>query len=161
MTDMTPPEGEGYDLQRIYAEKKPFWFYWADRWWKLPNLQMIDFEIQVKVATFDFADLTEDAAGVEAAKKKVNDLFDLIMGEEQGAQWRLVSRPIQPMLEILHRWSEHSGAESGESSASNGSSGSTGRPSKRPSKPSTGSGSRRRSAAKPAPVKAAGLSASS
>lgn len=151
MSDLQPPEGEGYNLQRVYAEKaKPFWFFWEDRWWKLPNLQMLDFEVQIQVAEFDFGSLTEDSAGLAEAKEKVNSLFDLIMGEEQGPEWRKTVRPINMINDMLRSWGEHSGSESGESSASDGSSKSTGRPSKPTSKGSTGSASRRRSPARKA-----------
>lgn len=155
--DLQPPEGEGYDLQRVYAEKaKPFWFRWEDQWWKLPHLTMLDFEIQAQVAEFDFAELAADDMDIEESKKKLNELFDLLMGAEQGKQWRDVSRPLPVLLDMIHQWTAHSGGSSGESSASSGSSESTERPSKRTSTASTGSGSRKRSTAKKtAPRKAA------
>lgn len=155
MSDLQPPEGEGYDLQRIYSEKtKPFWFRWEDQWWKLPHLKMLDFEVQARVAGFDFASLAADDMGVDEAKKKVNELFDLLMGVEQSARWSKATRPLEPLLDMIRQWSEHSGGNSGESSASSGSSESTARPSKRTSTGSTESGSRRRSPVKKAARKA-------
>lgn len=151
MTEPTvqqPPEGEGYDLQQVYAEAaKPFWFRWADRWWQLPHLRMLDFEVQAAVESFDFAELTGEGVTAEQAKAKVNELFDLIMGEQQGQDWRKQTRPLPMLLDMLQAWMKHSGAEQGEASASGGSSRSTGRPSKRTSTGSTGSASRRRSKA--------------
>jgi hypothetical protein len=152
MTELGPPEGEGYDLQRVYAEKlRPFWFRWGDRWWQLPHLRMLDFEVQARVEAFDFAALTANEADTELAKRKVNELFDLLMGAEQGQAWQAVSpRPFGMLLDMIQAWSAHSGAEPGEAPASDGSSGSTGRPSKRTSTGSTASASRRRSPAKKA-----------
>lgn len=158
MSDRRPPEGEGYDLQKVYAEKaKPFWFHWEDQWWTLPHLRMLDFEVQARVSEFDFGELAEVSGdeAIEAAKAKVNELFALLMGPEQAAEWAEVSRPLEPLLDMIQQWSKHSGADQGESSASAGSSRSTGRPSKRTSTASTGSGSRKRSTAKKAaPAKA-------
>jgi hypothetical protein len=155
MSDLEPPEGEGYDLQRVYAEKlKPFWFRWDDRWWKLPHLRMLDFEVQAQVESFDFGALT-DSKDIEATKTRVNDLFTLLMGGELGAQWRTTVRPLTMLLDMVNRWVEHSGGTPGEAQASPDSSKSTGRPSKRTSTASTGSGSRRPSRAKKAAPAAA------
>jgi hypothetical protein len=149
VSDRRPPQGEGFDLQRVYAEKtKPFWFRWEDQWWTLPHMKMLDFEVQARVAEFDFAtlaDLGSDPEGIAAARTKVDEFFALLMGDEQGADWAKVSRPLHPLLDMIREWTEHSGGDMGESSASEGSSPSTGRPSKRTSKSSTRSGSRRRS----------------
>ena len=151
--DRQPPAGEGYDLQQVYAEKmRPFWFRWADRWWELPHLRMLDFEVQGQVADFDFSILaTSDSDALEEAKTKLNQLFDLLMGPELAGEWRKVPRPLEVLLDMVQRWSKHSGTDVGESSASDDSSGSTGRPSKPTSTGSTASGSRKRS---PAPRKA-------
>lgn len=150
MTDLQPPEGEGYDLQAVYAEdNKPFWFRWADRWWMIPHLKMLDFEVQAEIENFDFSSVTAPEGGdvdVAAARAKLNELFDLIMGEQQGQQWREVPRPIGFLIEMLNKWTTHSGAKPGEAPASESSSASTGRPSKRTSTGSTASGSRKRSA---------------
>ena len=153
MSEVKPPEGEGYDLQRVYAEQvRPFWFRWADRWWQLPHLKMLDYEVQARIEAFDFGELTSD----DAAKQKINELFDLIMGPEQGAEWRTVTRPANMILDMIRAWAKHSGTEAGEAPASSGSSASTGRPSKPTSTASTASASRKRSPAKKAaPRKAA------
>ncbi|GGN39443.1 hypothetical protein FHR83_006717 [Actinoplanes campanulatus] len=153
MTEFAPPPGQGYDLQRTYAENKPdFWFRWADRWWRLPNMHMLDFDIQVDVMGFQ-GRVSEDNPDVNALKAMVNDLFDLIMDaghEGQASDWRAVKpRPLPMLMDLLSQWSEQSGVDEGESSASTSSSPSTGRPSKRTSKPSTASGSARRSTARP------------
>lgn len=144
MTAPQPPEGEGYDLQAVYAENvKPFWFRWADRWWQLPHLKMLDFEVQARVETFQ--DVIAAADGVDQMRERVNELFDMLMGDVQGADWRMVPRPGNAILEMFQAWAKHSGATEGEASASDGSSRSTGRPSKRTSSGSTGSASRKRS----------------
>jgi len=150
VTEVQPPEGEGYDLQQVYAEKiRPFWFRWADRWWQLPHLKMVDFEVQAKVESFEaLAEKIGD--DVDAAKAEVNALFDLLMGDAQAADWRATARPVGMLFDMLRAWVKHSGAEPGESPASDGSSKSTGRPSKRTSTGSTESASRRRSPAKKA-----------
>lgn len=153
MSTEQPPEGEGYDLQAVYAEKaKPYWFKWQDRWWKLPHLRMLDFEVQAEIEAFDFANLVSDDSTkdeLEAAKEHLNELFDLIMGAEQGKAWRDVERPFNMLMDMLAGWTKHSGAAEGEAPASDGSSKSTGRPSKRTSNGSTASASRKRSPAKP------------
>lgn len=152
-----PPEGEGYDLQAVYAENlKPFWFRWGNRWWQLPHLRMLDFEVQARVESFQ-DDVTAVGDNVDQLRALVNGLFDMLLGEEQGVEWRLISRPGDAILDMIHAWMKHSGATPGESAASDGSSKSTGRPSKRTSTGTTGSGSRRRSTAKkvaPKPVTA-------
>lgn len=144
-----PPAGQGYDLQQVYAEaKKDFWFRWADRWWRLPNLHMLDFELQSKVMGFGALTDGLGAADTSELAGHVNTLFDLIMEsgrEGQAAEWRETVRPIAMLLKLLNQWTEGSGAVEGESSASAGSSKSTGRPSKRTSTRSTGSASRKRS----------------
>lgn len=162
MTDLQPPEGEGYDLQRVYAEKlKPFWFRWEDQWWTLPHPKMLDFEVQAEIESFDFSALTDEGSDIEAAKGRLNTLYDLIMGEEQGTRWRATTRPVQMQLDMLNEWIARAGGQQGEAPASNDSSVSTGRPSKRTSSGSTASGSRRRSPAKKAAAKAATAPASS
>lgn len=147
MTDFAPPPGQGYDLQRTYTENKTdFWFRWADRWWKLSNLQMLDFEVQLQAMSFQ-GRVAEDA-DTATLGSFVNELFDLVLEEGhegQSADWRKVSRPLPALMNILSQWSEHSGADAGESEASAGSSESTGRPSKRTSNAGTASGSRKRS----------------
>lgn len=153
MTSFEPPAGEGYDLQAVYAENsKPFYFRWADRWWMLPHLKNLDFEVQAKVETFDFSMLTGTNVDLDTARNRIDDLFNLVMGDEQGTEWRAVNpRPVNMLLDMLQSWTKHSGVKEGEASASEGSSRSTGRPSKRTSKGSTASASRRRSPAKAAP----------
>jgi hypothetical protein len=125
---------EPYDLQRLYAEKAgtPFEFTWADRVWTLPAMRMLDITVQERLETLDTAAATVDT---------VNQLFDDIMGPEQGAQWRTVPRPLGMVMDLFQAWMEHAQADLGEQEASAGSSKSTGRPSKRTSKRSTGSGS--------------------
>ncbi len=155
MSDRQPPEGKGYDLQAVYAEKAdPFWFRWDDQWWELPHPKMLDFEVQLKVESFDVSALTEagDGEDVEAvAKAKIDELFGLIMGGGQATEWRQVQvRPLQMMLDMFSQWMEHSKAGMGESEASTDSSKSTGRPSKLTSTASTGSGSPQRSRARKA-----------
>ncbi len=148
--EFAPPPGKGVNLQQKYADKlDDFWFFWADRWWKLPNLNLLDFDIQLQVMAFQ-GRVSEDSTDAEALKSLVNDLFDLIMEAGhpgQAADWREVTRPLTMLLGMLGDWSEHSGVDEGESSASTSSSKSTGRPSKPTSKRSTGSGSPRRSTA--------------
>lgn len=124
---------ETYDLQRLYAEKAggPFTFRWADREWTLPNMRMLDIEVQDRIENVD------TSAGVDT----LNTLFDELLGAEQGARWREVVRPLPMILDLFQAWLDHSKGTLGESGASAGSSKSTGRPSKRTSKPSTGSGS--------------------
>jgi hypothetical protein len=157
VSDNEPPEGEGYDLQRVYAEKKkPFWFRWEDQWWKLPHPRMMDFEVQAEIESFDFGSLTQEGGDLEDAKARLNKIYGLIMGEEQAARWReCEARPVQMQLEMLNEWMARTGASQGEAPASDDSSRSTGRPSKRTSTASTGSGSRRRSPSKKVPAKAA------
>lgn len=150
--EFAPPAGQGYDLQRVYSENKPdFWFRWADRWWRLPNLNMLDVEVQVRVMSFQ-GRVSEDNTDAAALLGFVNELFDLLMEaghEGQAADWRDVpARPLSMLMDLLHQWGEQSGADEGEDSASAGSSKSTGRPSKRTSRPSTGSASARRSTAR-------------
>lgn len=124
---------EPYDLQRLYAEKagEPFTFRWADQEWTLPNMRMLDIEVQDRIENLD------TSAGVGT----LNTLFDDLLGAEQGARWREVVRPLPMVLDLFQAWLDHSKGALGESGASAGSSKSTGRPSKRTSKPSTGSGS--------------------
>ncbi len=153
MAERKPPEGKGYDLQKVYAEgAESFWFRWADQWWEMPHPKMLDFEVQVEIEAFDVTSfIPEDAEGrqaVEAARSKMNEFFTMIMGVEQGAEWAKVpSRPLPMMLDMLTQWRDHTKASMGEAPASTGSSKSTGRPSKRTSTASTGSASRRRSKA--------------
>jgi hypothetical protein len=132
-------EKKPYDLQRIYAEKAgdPFDFTWADRVWTLPNMRMLDIEVQERIENLNTAAATAETIFV---------LFDEMMGEEQGQQWRNVRpRPLPMIFDLFEAWLEHSKAELGESAASDGSSKSTGRPSKRTSNASTASGSAKRS----------------
>lgn len=144
-----PPPGAGFDLQQVYAEKKtPFWFRWADRWWQFPHLLMLDFEVQAQVE--DFHKSIDGVTDMDALRGHFNDLFTLIMGAEQSAEWAQVTRPLPAVMTLLNQWLEHSGSDAGESEASAGSSKSTGRPSKRTSTGTTASGSRRRSPAKKA-----------
>jgi hypothetical protein len=156
-TEIAPPPGQGFDLQRTFAEKKAdFWFRWADRWWQLPNLNMLDFEIQIQVMSFQ-GRISEDNTDAATLLAFVNELFDLLMEagrKGQAAEWRQVQRPLPALMTMMSQWSEHSGVDEGESSASADSSKSTGRPSKRTSKPSTGSASRTRSTAR---TRAAGV----
>lgn len=153
MTDRKPPEGTGYDIQREYtAGIEPFRFYWADQWWTIPHRKMLDFEKLLQVAHLEdrFTDLS--AANIDDVAKAVNDTFTMLMGDEQGAEFAKVNRPLDVLMLILNKWGEHSGGaeeQTGESSASNGSSTSTGRPSKRTSKPSTASGSAKPSSRRP------------
>jgi hypothetical protein len=132
-------EKKPYDLQRLYAEKAggPFEFTWGDRTWTLPNLLMLDIEVQDRIENVD------PSGGVES----FNQLFDDIMGAEQGAEWRKQVRPLPMLMDLLQAWTEHSGAQLGEAPASAGSSKSTARPSKRTSTGSTASASRGRSRA--------------
>jgi hypothetical protein len=127
-------EEQGYDLQRVYAEKVggPFRFKWADRWWTMPNMRSLDFEAQDRIENLDAAAATKDS---------LNELFDDLLGKEQGPAWRDVDRPIEMILDMFNAWLEHSKAKLGESPASAGSSKSTGRPSSRTSNASTGSAS--------------------
>ncbi|WP_250029812.1 hypothetical protein [Paractinoplanes maris] len=131
---------EPYDLQRVYAERagKPFEFTWADRVWTLPNLLMLDIEVQDRIENLDPGSSTVET---------FNSLFDDIMGAEQGAEWRQQVRPLPMLMDLLAAWTEHSGAQLGEAPASDDSSKSTGRPSKRTSKGSTASASRKPSRA--------------
>ena len=147
MSDFQPPEGEGYDVQRLSAEQnKPFWFRWNDRWWMLDHIKNFDFKVQHQVESFDFS--FDDGAGIEAYEDRINAMFTLIMGSEQGGDWAQVpNRPVTMMLDVLREWMNRSGVQPGEAPASASSSPSTGRPSKRTSKGSTGSGSRKRSKA--------------
>ena len=139
---------EGYDLQRVYGEKVggPFSFRWADRWWTLPNMLMLDFEVQDRIENLDTTAADKDA---------LNALFDELLGPEQAPEWRKAARPIGALLDMLRQWTEHSKAKLGESPASDGSSKSTGRPSNPTSAASTASNSRKSSTAKRAPRKAA------
>ncbi len=149
MSTRTPPPGKGVDIQADYTKDlDEFWFRWADQWWTLPHFKMLDFEIQLSV--FDMQNFGGDSEqDIETLKDRVNSLFDLILGPEQAPEFRKVSRPLNFLLDTMHRWQEHSEiteAEQGESSASDGSSTSTGRPSRPTSNASTASGSGRRSA---------------
>lgn len=148
MTEFAPPPGQGYDLQRVYTENKPdFWFRWADRWWRLPNLQMLDIEVQLTVMGFQ-GKVTADDADINALRDMVNELFTLVLDEGQqgqGAAFQQTTRPLHALLQLMSQWAEQSGADEGESEASAGSSTSTGRPSKRTSTAGTASGSRKRS----------------
>lgn len=159
MTDFAPPPGEGDDLEAIYAEKiRPYWFRWEGRWWRLPHIQALDFEAQAQLFALDLAglvDKTDASDTVTEAKDKLNALFDLFMGPEQGAEWREVTRPINMLVDLIGRWGAHSGTDAGEPPASTDSSGSTERPSKPTSTGSTASGSRGRSPVKRAPAKKA------
>ena len=132
-------EEQGYDLQRLYAEKVggPFRFRWADRWWELPNMRMLDIELQDRIEKLD-----EAVADLDT----MNALFGDLLGAEQDAEWRKVPRPLGMLLDMFAAWTEHSKAKLGESPASDGSSKSTGRPSKRTSNGSTASASASRSA---------------
>jgi hypothetical protein len=148
MTETQTSDGV-FDLQQVYAEQAgPFRFRWADRVWELPHLRMLDFEVQLKVATF--ADSLTGVTDVEGTRDRINDLFSLIMGVEQGEAWAKVQRPVNMIGQLFEQWTKHSGAAEGESSASNGSSTSTGRPSKPTSTASTTSASRRRTPVKKA-----------
>lgn len=133
-------ESKPYDLQRVYAEKagKPFEFTWGDRVWVLPNLLMLDIEVQDRIERIDTTVSTVET---------FNSLFDDIMGAEQGAEWRQQTRPLPMLMDLLSVWTEHSGAQMGEAPASADSSKSTARPSKRTSKGSTASASRKPSRA--------------
>ncbi len=139
-------EAKVYDLQRVYAEKAgtPFVFTWADREWTLPNILMLDIEVQDRIENLDSAHSTIDT---------FNALFDDIMGAEQGAEWRKQIRPLPMLMDLLQAWTKQSGAQLGEAPASDDSSKSTGRPSKRTSSGSTASGSRKQSPAKKAAAK--------
>jgi hypothetical protein len=148
MTVRKPPPGKGYDLQREYTEGlDPFWFRWADQWWELPHLKMLDFEKQLDVLAMQ--DAIGDIKDAESMKAKMNEVFAMLMGETQNADWVKVDRPIQALYDLLDNWRSHSEVteeDQGESSASDGSSkASTRRPSSATSKASTGSGSRKRS----------------
>lgn len=155
MADRKPPEGKGYDLQKVYAENaEPFWFRWDDQWWSLPHPKMLDFEVQVRVESFNTADLFPDGDDTpddkigEIAKAKMDEFFALLMDDEQAAEWAEVPvRPLPMMLDMLSQWKDHIKAAEGESPASTSSSKSTGRPSKRTSAGTTKSGSPRRSRA--------------
>ncbi|MGX6605667.1 hypothetical protein ACWKSP_26565 [Micromonosporaceae bacterium Da 78-11] len=127
-------EAKPYDLQRIYAEKTggPFRFTWADQVWTMPSMLMLDIELQERIENIDTAATSVDT---------LNTLFDELMGDEQGARWREVSRPLPMLMDMFQAWTEHSKAALGESAASAGSSKSTGRPSSRTSNASTKSGS--------------------
>jgi hypothetical protein len=142
--EFTPPPGKGVDLQQKWeATAEPFWFRWGDRWWRLPHLSMLDFSVQARVESFH--ETIENVTDVEVVTDRVNTLFRLIMGEEQGGAFAHVDRPLNVLLDILNQWITHSGAEPGESAASTGSSTSTERPSKPTSTATTASGSRKRS----------------
>ncbi len=156
-------EDEGYDLQAVYAENaKPFRFRWADHWWELPHPKMLDFAVQAAVESFDYDAISESGGDLGIAKQKVDELFTLIMGREQGVAWAKVEvRPLPMLLDLFAKWMESTGVTPGEASASAGSSKSTGRPSKRTSNASTGSASPKRSrpakaTSQRAPRKAAG-----
>jgi hypothetical protein len=147
MTVRKPPPGKGYDLQREYTEGiEPYWFKWEDQWWELPHRKMLDYEKLLRVAQLQDTFREIDTADVEEVIAKLNGTFTMLMGEEQGADFAKVNRPLEFLMDTLSRWREHSGEqeeETGESSASTGSSKSTERPSKRTSTGSTKSGSRR------------------
>jgi hypothetical protein len=149
VTIRQPPAGKGYDLQREYTEGiESFWFRWEDQWWELPHRKMLDFEKTLKVAKLQdkFSNITTD--NIDDAAEELKDTFTMLMGDEQGAEFAKVDRPIEALVKLLNQWREHSGEadeETGESSASDGSSKSTGRPSKRTSNSSSASGSPRRS----------------
>ncbi len=153
MADRKPPAGKGDDLQADYLEEaEPYWFRWAGQWWELPHPRMLDFKTQLRVENFDVSALTgddTDSADIEtAAQKAIDDLFTLVMGEEQGAEWaQITPRPLPMLLDVLDRWRKHAGTGEGESPASTGSSKSTGRPSKPTSTATTASASRKRSKA--------------
>lgn len=149
MTVRKPPPGKGYDVQREYTEGiEPYWFRWADQWWELPHRKMLDFEKLLRVAKLQDSFASIDSADIDEVLALLNDTFSMLMGDEQGADFAKVNRPLNALMEILNQWREHSGEteeETGESSASDGSSKSTGRPSKRTSNGSTASGSAKRS----------------
>jgi hypothetical protein len=154
--EFAPPPGQGYDLQKVHAEQSPpFWFKWADRWWMLPNVNLLDFEVHIEVLGFagklsDLSDVaTED--DIKALTEYVNNLFVKLLDAGkpgQGADFLKCSRPLKMIVDLIFQWKEHSGGDEGESSASAGSSKSTGRPSKRTSTATTKSGSRTRSTAR-------------
>lgn len=127
-----------YDLQRLYEEKAgdPFQFTWAGEVWTLPNIRMLDIATQERVENLEIG-----ASAVDT----INDLFDDLMGAEQGARWRTVVRPLGMILDLFQAWLEHSQEAMGEPLASESSSKSTGRPSKRTSNSSSASDSPRRS----------------
>lgn len=146
MSVRKPPPGKGYDLQREYTKGlDPYWFRWADQWWELPHLKMLDFEKQLDVMSLQTA--VADIADTEALKAKLNEVFAMLMDAEQNTEWRTVDRPLQFLYDLLDQWRTHSEVteeEQGESSASGGSSKeSTRRPSKPTSKASTASASRK------------------
>lgn len=149
VTERKPPEGKGYDLQNDYlAGIEPFWFRWADQWWELPHIKMLDIDVQLEVLGFQgkVAELSDDDTA--QARAVVDELFAKLMGAEQAAEFEKTVRPINFIFDMLTKWREHSKTaeeQQGESSASAPSSGSTGRPSKRTSKPSTASASPARS----------------
>ena len=139
--DQTAPAVvDGDNLQEIYQKeiaRKPYRFFWADRWWELPHIAELDWKIQVEIEQF----------GNNVSIETVDELFGKMFGPEQAEAWGRVVRPL-PFLEMLFsRWTAHSGREPGEPSASDSSSPSTRRPSKRTSTGSTGSASRKRSTA--------------
>lgn len=144
-----PPPGKGYDLQREYTKGvEPFWFHWEDQWWMLPHGKMIDFEKLLRVAKLQDNLSNIGDADVEEAMEMLNDTFAMLMGDEQGAEFAKVNRPLGALMDTLTLWREHSGEaeeEAGESLASTVSSKSMGRPSKRTSNGSTASASRGRS----------------
>jgi hypothetical protein len=123
-----------YDLQRLYEEKAggPFEFTWADQTWSMPNMRMLDIATQDRIENLEVS-----GSGVET----INELFDDLMGTEQGQRWRAVVRPLPMILDLFQAWLEHSKQAMGEQPASAGSSKSTGRPSKRTSNSSSASGS--------------------
>ncbi|BAL87294.1 hypothetical protein AMIS_20740 [Actinoplanes missouriensis 431] len=151
--EFAPPPGQGYDLQKVHTEQNPeFWFRWADRWWMLPNIHLLDFDTHIDVLSFGskFANISDDAteADIAVLKEHVSALFAKLLDEGragQGADFIKVKRPLNVLLDLIDQWKSHSGSDEGEASASAGSSKSTGRPSKRTSTATTKSGSRTRS----------------
>lgn len=152
---MTAPDitEDGDDLQAAYAEiaRKPYRFYWADRWWVLPHIGELDYRVQAEIENF----------GSEVTLERIDELFRKIFGPQQAQAWSEATQP-GPFLEMLfQRWLAHSGAKPGEEQASTPSSKSTGRSSRPTSAASTTSASPKRSTAKRAPRKAASRPASS
>ena len=128
---------EGFNLQAVYAEqaRKPFRFFWADRWWTLPHLRELDYRIQSEIES-------TESWTVPA----MLGLFGRIFGPEQAEAWDEVEVPGPAIGMLFDRYIAHSGGAPGESQGSDGSSTSTEPKSKRTSRGSTtGSASRKRS----------------
>ena len=111
-----PEEQYDYDLDALVVEAEnapPFKFKWRDQVWEMPLMDALEFSDQLAL----------EEATVERS-------MELIMGEEQFAQF--IAGPISTgrMRGLIKAWQKHQGLEPGESRASSRSSKNTVRQSK-------------------------------